>query len=122
MSILQASGLIKQYGKGSNAVRALRGVDLEVQDGEFAAVVGTSGSGKSTLLHLLGGLDRPSEGKVLIRGKDIYAMNDDELTIFRRRNIGFIFQQYNLVPVLNVYDNIVLPIELDGNRPDNKFV
>ncbi|AIQ13100.1 ABC transporter ATP-binding protein [Paenibacillus durus] len=122
MSILQASGLIKHYGKGSSAVRALRGVDLEVQDGEFAAVVGTSGSGKSTLLHLLGGLDRPTEGKVLIRGKDIYAMNDDELTIFRRRNIGFIFQQYNLVPVLNVYDNIVLPIELDGNRPDSEFV
>ncbi|QWU13923.1 putative ABC transport system ATP-binding protein [Paenibacillus sophorae] len=122
MSILQASGLIKQYGKGSNVVRALRGVDLEIRNGEFAAVVGTSGSGKSTLLHLLGGLDRPTEGKVLIGGKDIYAMNDDALTIFRRRNIGFIFQQYNLVPVLNVYDNIVLPIELDGNRPDGEFV
>ncbi|MDT3424789.1 putative ABC transport system ATP-binding protein [Paenibacillus forsythiae] len=122
MSILQASGLVKHYGKGPNVVKALRGVDLEVRDGEFAAVVGTSGSGKSTLLHLLGGLDRPTEGKVLIRGKDMYVMNDDELTIFRRRNIGFIFQQYNLVPVLNVYDNIVLPIELDGNRPDGEFV
>ncbi|BCG59400.1 ABC transporter ATP-binding protein [Paenibacillus sp. URB8-2] len=122
MSILQASGLIKNYGKAPNVVRALRGVDLEIQNGEFAAVVGTSGSGKSTLLHLLGGLDRPTEGKVLIGGKDIYALNDDELTVFRRRNIGFIFQQYNLVPVLNVYDNIVLPIELDGNRPDGEFI
>ncbi len=103
-------------------VKALDGVDLSVENGEFVAVVGTSGSGKSTLLHMMGGLDRPTEGRVEVAGKDIFSLTDDELTIFRRRKIGFIFQSYNLVPVLNVYENIALPVELDGQRPDGEYM
>lgn len=115
-------GLKKYYGKDENLVKALDDVNIEINKGEFIAIVGTSGSGKSTLLHMLGGLDRASEGKVVVDGKDIFSMNNDELTIFRRRNIGFVFQSYNLVPILNVYENIVLPIELDGNKVDKKYV
>lgn len=122
MEILKTEGLKKYYGSGSNQVKALDGVDLSVEEGEFVAIVGTSGSGKSTLLHMLGGLDYPTEGRVTVDGKDIFKLKETELTIFRRRNIGFIFQSYNLVPVLNVYENIVLPIELDGSRPDKTFV
>lgn len=122
MGILKACGLRKIYGSGETAVHALDGVDLTVEKGEFVAIVGTSGSGKSTLLHMLGGLDRPTEGKVFVDGKDIFALKDEELTIFRRRKIGFVFQAYNLVPVLNVYENIVLPIELDGGKIDRKFI
>ena len=122
MDILKACGLRKIYGSGETAVHALDGVDLTVEKGEFVAIVGTSGSGKSTLLHMLGGLDRPTEGKVFVDGKDIFALKDEELTIFRRRKIGFVFQAYNLVPVLNVYENIVLPIELDGGRIDTAHV
>ncbi len=122
MSILQTENLKKHYGKGETTVKALDGVTLTIEDGEFVAVVGTSGSGKSTLLHMLGGLDRPTEGKVYVAGNDIFALKDDALTIFRRRKIGFVFQSYNLVPTLNVYENIVLPIELDGNRVDEKHV
>ena len=122
MSILQAKNLKKVYGKGESAVNALRGVNLEVEKGEFVAIVGTSGSGKSTLLHMLGGLDRPTEGEVIVDGKNIFELKDEELTIFRRRKIGFVFQSFNLVPVLSVYENIVLPIELDGNTPDKEFV
>lgn len=122
MSILSTDNLRKIYGRGENEVRALDGVDLRVEKGEFVAVVGTSGSGKSTLLHMLGGLDRPTEGKVHVDGKDIFSLKDEELTIFRRRKIGFVFQNYNLVPVLNVYENIVLPIQLDGNEPDRAYI
>ncbi len=122
MEILKCDKLKKYYNKGENMVKALDEVSISVNEGEFIGVVGTSGSGKSTLLHMLGGLDRPTEGKVLVRNKEIFSMNDDELTIFRRRNIGFIFQSYNLVPVLNVYENIVLPIELDGNKIDDKYI
>ena len=114
MSILQTESLKKYYGTGDTEVRALDGVDLTVERGEFVAIVGTSGSGKSTLLHMLGGLDRPTAGKVTVDGKDIFALKDEELTIFRRRKIGFVFQSYNLVPVLSVWENIVLPIQLDG--------
>ncbi len=122
MEILRVSDLKKTYGKGDTAVEALKGINLSVQKGEFIAIVGTSGSGKSTLLHMLGGLDRPTSGSVSIDGKDIFALKDEELTIFRRRKIGFVFQSFNLVPVLSVYENIVLPIELDGNVPDKEFV
>ena len=122
MSVLQASALTKTYGVGETAVHALDGVDLSVEKGEFVAVVGTSGSGKSTLLHMLGGLDRPTSGKVMVDGKDIFSLKDEALTIFRRRKIGFVFQSYNLVPVLNVYENIVLPIELDGRKVDEGFI
>ena len=122
MNILEAKGIKKTYGEGENKVNALRGVDLEVKKGEFVAIVGTSGSGKSTLLHMLGGLDRPTEGQVIVEQKDISKLKDEELTIFRRRKIGFIFQAFNLVPVLNVYENIVLPIELDGAAVDRDFV
>lgn len=122
MSILMTEGLKKYYGKDENLVKALDNVKLEINKGEFVAIVGTSGSGKSTLLHMLGGLDRPSEGKVIVDNKDIFSMDNDKLTIFRRRNIGFVFQSYNLVPILNVYENIVLPIELDGNKVDTKYV
>lgn len=122
MNVLSAVNLSKHYGKGANLVRALDGVNIEVRSGEFIAIVGTSGSGKSTLLHMLGGLDRATGGQVFIDGKDIFAMKDDELTVFRRRKIGFVFQNYNLVSILNVYENIVLPIELDGNRIDKEFV
>ncbi|WP_044913372.1 ABC transporter ATP-binding protein [Butyrivibrio sp. WCE2006] len=122
MEILRVSDLRKTYGKGDTAVEALKGINLSVQKGEFIAIVGTSGSGKSTLLHMLGGLDRPTSGSVSIDGKDIFTLKDEELTIFRRRKIGFVFQSFNLVPVLSVYENIVLPIELDGNVPDKEFV
>ena len=122
MTILKTMGLKKYYGKDENLVKALDDVNIEINKGEFIAIVGTSGSGKSTLLHMLGGLDRASEGKVVVDGKDIFSMNNDELTIFRRRNIGFVFQSYNLVPILNVYENIALPIELDGNKVDKKYV
>ena len=122
MTVLQTAGLRKIYGAGDTEVRALDGVDLTVEGGEFVAVVGTSGSGKSTLLHMLGGLDRPTGGKVYVDGNDIFALKDDELTIFRRRRIGFVFQAYNLVPVLSVYENIVLPIELDGGTVDQPYV
>lgn len=122
MTILQTKDLRKIYGRGEARVHALDGVDLEIEKGEFVAIVGTSGSGKSTLLHMLGGLDRPTSGSVMVDGKDIFALKDEALTIFRRRKIGFVFQNYNLVPVLNVYENIVLPIELDGNRPDDAYV
>ena len=122
MPILQTQGLKKHYGTAPNLVRALDGVDLTVEEGEFVAVVGTSGSGKSTLLHMLGGLDTPTEGKIYVNDHDISTMNDENLTVFRRRNVGFVFQNYNLVPILNVYDNIVLPVELDGNAVDKSFV
>lgn len=122
MTILETNNLVKIYGSGSNEVHALDGVSLRVAEGEFVAVVGTSGSGKSTLLNMIGGLDRPTSGTVTVRGKEIFQMKDEALTIFRRRNIGFVFQNYNLVPVLNVYENIALPIELDGGKPDNAFL
>ena len=122
MTILETKDLRKVYGSGDTEVRALDGVDLTVEKGEFVAVVGTSGSGKSTLLHMLGGLDRPTSGAVLVDGKDIFSLKDEELTIFRRRKIGFVFQAYNLVPVLSVYENIVLPIQLDGGKVDQSYV
>ena len=122
MTILETRDLKKYYGSGDTQVKALDGVDLTVEQGEFVAIVGTSGSGKSTLLHMLGGLDRPTGGTVTVDGKELSAMRDEELTIFRRRKIGFVFQNYNLVPVLNVYENIVLPIQLDGNAPDKAYV
>ena len=122
MTILETKDLKKYYGKGDTLVKALDGVDLTVEDGEFVAIVGTSGSGKSTLLHMLGGLDRPTSGTVAVDGKDIFSLKDEELTIFRRRKIGFVFQNYNLVPVLNVYENIVLPIQLDGRQPDQDYL
>ena len=122
MSILQAVDLKKTYGSGPSLVKALDGGSLTVEPGEFVAIVGTSGSGKSTLLHVLGGLDQPTSGSVIVRGRHLAQMNDQELTIFRRRNIGFVFQNYNLVPMLNVYENIVLPVELDGSRPDPAFL
>jgi putative ABC transport system ATP-binding protein len=121
MSILKTENLKKRYDSGA-AVKALDGVDIAVEQGEFVSVVGSSGSGKSTLLHMLGGLDRPTEGTVEIGGNPIFSMKDDELTIFRRRNIGFVFQSYNLVPVLNVEENILLPIQLDGNKPDKAHI
>lgn len=120
--VLKTENLKKYYGSGETTVKALDGINLEIEDGEFAAIVGTSGSGKSTLLHMIGGLDRPTEGKVTVSGKEIFSLKDDELTIFRRRKIGFVFQSYNLVPVLNVYENIVLPVELDGNPIDHGYV
>ena len=122
MTVLQTQDLRKIYGKGDAEVHALDGVSLSVERGEFVAVVGTSGSGKSTLLHMLGGLDRPTSGKVFVDGSDIFALNDDALTIFRRRSIGFVFQAYNLVPVLSVYENIVLPVELDGGTVDKAYL
>ncbi len=122
MTILETKSLRKHYGSGETEVRALDGVDLTVEKGEFVAVVGTSGSGKSTLLHMLGGLDRPTSGSVTVDGKDIFSLKDEALTIFRRRKIGFVFQNYNLVPVLSVYENIVLPIQLDGQKPDGPYV
>lgn len=122
MEVLKTEGLRKYYGSGENLVKALDGVDMWVKRGEFLAVVGTSGSGKSTLLHMLGGLDCPSGGKVYVDDKDISTLKEDALCIFRRRKIGFIFQSYNLVPVLNIYENIVLPVELDGNEVDKSYV
>ena len=122
MSVLQTIRLKKYYGEEPNITRALDGVNFSVDEGEFVAVVGTSGSGKSTLLHMMGGLDTPTSGSVFVRDKDLSKMSDEQLTIFRRRNIGFIFQNYNLVPILNVYENIVLPIELDGDTADQRFM
>ncbi|MFC3747934.1 ABC transporter ATP-binding protein [Paenibacillus sp. GCM10012306] len=121
MPILRMEQLKKHYGKGENTVKALDGISLTVEKGEFLAIVGTSGSGKSTLLHMLGGLDRATEGKVYVDGHDLFAMNDEKLTIFRRRSVGFVFQSYNLVPILNVRENIVLPIELDGGSIDESY-
>ena len=122
MRVLQTVDLKKYYGEEPNITRALDGVNFSVDEGEFVAVVGTSGSGKSTLLHMMGGLDTPTSGSVFVRDKDLSKMNDEQLTIFRRRNIGFIFQNYNLVPILNVYENIVLPVELDGDTADQRFM
>ena len=121
MAVLKTINLKKYYGTGENQVKALDDVNLEIERGEFVAIVGTSGSGKSTLLHMLGGLDYPTEGKVLVDNKDIFRLKEDELCIFRSRKIGFVFQSYNLVPVLNVYENIVLPVELDGNKVDKEY-
>lgn len=122
MSILQTTDLKKYYGAAPNITKALDGVTLSVGQGEFVAIVGTSGSGKSTLLNMIGSLDLPTAGKVIVDGKELSMLNDEQLTIFRRRKIGFIFQNYNLVPVLNVYENIVLPVELDGDNVDKKFM
>lgn len=122
MSILETRNLRKIYGSGDTEVLALDGVNLSVNSGEFVAIVGTSGSGKSTLLHMLGGLDRPTSGSVIVDGKDIFSLKDEALTIFRRRKIGFVFQSYNLVPVLNARENIVLPIQLDGRQVDEDFL
>ena len=122
MSILQATDLKKYYGAEPNITKALDGVTLAIEQGEFVAIVGTSGSGKSTLLNMMGGLDIPTSGSIKVKGKELAELNDEQLTIFRRRNIGFIFQNYNLVPVLNVYENIVLPVELDGDTVDKKFM
>lgn len=121
MDILQTTKLKKIYGQGVNITYALSGIDLSVKQGEFVAIVGTSGSGKSTLLNIIGGLDKPTSGSVIVRGKNLEKMTDEQLTVFRRRNIGFIFQDYNLVPILNVYENIVLPVELDGKYIDKTF-
>lgn len=122
MKILETKNLKKVYGNNETKVNALDGINLSIENGEFVAIVGTSGSGKSTLLHMLGGLDRPTSGEVYVDNKSIFGLKDDELTIFRRRKIGFVFQNYNLIPMLNVYENIVLPIELDGNEIDKNFV
>lgn len=122
MSILQVTGVKKYYGSEPNITKALDGVSLSIKEGEFVAIVGTSGSGKSTLLNMIGGLDIPTFGSISVKGRELAQMNDEQLTIFRRRNIGFIFQNYNLVPVLNVYENIVLPVELDGDTVDKVFL
>ena len=122
MSILQTTELKKYYGSKPNITKALDGVTLAIEDGEFVAIVGTSGSGKSTLLNMMGGLDTPTSGSIKVKGKELSKFKDEQLTIFRRRNIGFIFQNYNLVPVLNVYENIVLPVELDGDTVDKHFM
>lgn len=121
-SILETVDLVKYYGDGENQVRAIDHTSIQVQHGEFVAIVGRSGSGKSTLLHMLGGLDRPDSGKVIISGKDIFALKDEQLAVFRRRKIGFIFQDYNLIPALNVWENIVLPIGLDGKKVNKDYV
>ena len=122
MEVLRTENLKKYYEQSQIPVKAVDGIDISVEQGEFVAIVGTSGSGKSTLLNMLGGLDRPTEGTVFVDGKDIFSLKDEELTIFRRRKIGFVFQAYNLVPVLNVYENIVLPIQLDGNEVDKDHI
>ena len=122
MYVLKTEALTKVYGKGQNKVTALENAELSIEEGSFAAIIGTSGSGKSTLLHMMGGLDRPTSGKVYVENKDIFSLKDEELTIFRRRKIGFVFQSFNLVPTLNVYENIVFPIQLDGSDVDDKFV
>ena len=122
MPILQTTDLKKYYGDEPNITKALDGVSLSIEAGEFVAIIGTSGSGKSTLLNMIGGLDVPTSGKVIVDGKDLSKLKDEQLTIFRRRKIGFVFQNYNLVPVLNVYENIALPVELDGDKVDKKFM
>lgn len=122
MTILETKDLRKVYGSGEAEVRALDGIDLTVNDGEFVAVVGSSGSGKSTLLHMLGGLDHPTSGTVIVDGQDLSTLKEEELTIFRRRKIGFVFQSYNLVPVLSVWENVVLPVELDGGNLDKTYI
>lgn len=122
MSILKTKKLVKIYGEEPNLVKALDNVSIAINEGEFVAIIGTSGSGKSTLLNMLGGLDKPTSGEIIISNKLLSKLSDEELTIFRRRNIGFIFQNYNLVPILNVYENIVLPIELDGSKIDTNYV
>lgn len=122
MNILKAVNLRKIYGQGETEVKALDGVNLEVEKGEFVAIVGTSGSGKSTMLHMIGGLDNPTSGQVIVDGQNLSHMTDEELTIFRRRNIGFVFQQYNLVPMLNVWENIILPVKLDGKKVEKGYV
>ena len=122
MSILKSDNLCKTYGSGENEVKALDHVSISIEEGSFISIIGTSGSGKSTLLNMLGGLDRPDSGTVTVAGKEIFSMSDEQLTVYRRRNIGFVFQNYNLVPILNLYENIVLPIELDGSEVDKKFV
>ena len=122
MNILQTTDLKKYYGTEPNITKALDGVTLSIEEGEFVAIVGTSGSGKSTLLNMMGGLDTPTSGSIKVKGKELSKLKDEQLTIFRRRNIGFIFQNYNLVPVLNVYENIVLPVELDGDTVDKRFM
>ena len=122
MTVLDTKELKKYYGTGENRVCALNGINLKVEQGEFLTIVGSSGSGKSTLLHMLGGLDRPSEGSVVVDGKDLFSMKEEALTIFRRRKIGFVFQAYNLVPVLNVWENIILPVQLDGAKVDEKYI
>ncbi|MDE6615873.1 MAG: ABC transporter ATP-binding protein [Lachnospiraceae bacterium] len=122
MEVLKTEGLKKYYGEGSTCVKALDGIDFTVEKGEFVSIIGTSGSGKSTLLNMIGGLDHPDSGTVTVDGKNIFSLKEEALTIFRRRKIGFVFQSFNLVPVLNVYENIVLPIELDGNETDKSFV
>ncbi len=122
MTVLETRELKKYYGTGENRVCALNGINLKVEQGEFLTIVGSSGSGKSTLLHMLGGLDRPSEGSVVVDGKDLFSMKEEALTIFRRRKIGFVFQAYNLVPVLNVWENIILPVQLDGAKVDEKYI
>ena len=122
MNILSVRNLKKYYNTGENTVKALDGIDLDICKGEFLAVVGTSGSGKSTLLHMLGGLDNPTSGEIIIDGRKISGLSRDELTVYRRRKIGFVFQNYNLLPLMNVYENIVLPIKLDGIKPDDDYV
>lgn len=122
MKILKTINLTKVYGAGETAVRALDNVSFAVERGEFVAVVGTSGSGKSTMLHIIGGLDKPTSGEIIVDGRTLGGMNDEELTIFRRRNIGFVFQQYNLIPMLNVWENVILPIKLDGKKPQLEYV
>ncbi len=121
-AILETEDLVKYYGNGDNLVKAIDHTDIQIEPGEFAAIVGRSGSGKSTLLHMLGGLDRPDSGTVRIEGRDIFSLKDEKLAVFRRRKIGFIFQSYNLVPSLNVWENIILPIGLDGKKADNEYV
>ena len=122
MSILSTTHLTKQYGKEPNVVNALNDVDISIEEGEFVAIIGTSGSGKSTLLHMLGGLDRPTSGSVRVDHFELGKLSDEDLTVFRRQRIGFIFQNYNLVPILNVYENITMPIRLDGKKPDRKYI
>ena len=122
MVILETRNLQKNYGKDDTLVKALDHVSLQIENGEFVAIVGTSGSGKSTLLHMLGGLDRPTAGEVFVDGKNIFSLGDEELTIFRRRKIGFVFQQFNLIPTMNVYENIMLPMGLDGKVPDEGYI
>ncbi len=122
MNILETKSLKKYYGKDANLVKAVDGIDLSIEEGKFVAIVGSSGSGKTTLLHMMGGLDRPTEGKVFIDNKDIHSMDDESLAIFRRRKVGFVFQSYNLIQVLNVWENITLPIEFDLKTVDNEFI